>query len=179
MRVKNYQDGVSLGFIVVIIAVLAVIGAVIYLNNKNQAAKTGENMENKSGTAEEPGDAVPGDQETMQENIPTPSLVPAPQPSPPASVQPSVKTFDITAQNFAFSQKEIRVKKGDTVKINFESTDGFHDWSLDGYNVKTEQVSPGTPTSAEFVADKAGAFEFFCSVGSHRSMGMTGKFIVE
>lgn len=166
MRVKNYQAGVSVGLIVVVIALLAIIGAVIYSNNKNQTAKTAENAENTGNT--NGTDVVPGDQETVQENTPTPS-----------PVQPAVKTFDITGQNLAFSTSEIRVKKGDTVKVNFESTGGFHDFSVDGYNVKTEQVSPGTPTSVEFAAGKAGTFEFFCSVGSHRSMGMTGKLIVE
>lgn len=96
--------------------------------------------------------------------------------TPPA---PVVKTFNITGQNFAFSSSEIKVKKGDTVKINFESTGGFHDWFVDGYNKGTTQVNTDGKTSVEFVADKAGTFEFFCTVGNHRAMGMTGSLIVE
>jgi plastocyanin len=89
------------------------------------------------------------------------------------------KTFNLTGKNFAFSQKEIRVKKGDTVTINFESTNGFHDWTVDEFNAKTQQVEVGTKTSVTFVADKVGTFEYYCSVGSHRQAGMVGILAVE
>ena len=80
---------------------------------------------------------------------------------------------------FSFSQKEIKVKKGDKVKINFTSLDILHNWRVDEFNAKTDRVSGGKSASVEFVANKAGEFEFFCDVGNHRSQGMVGKFIVE
>lgn len=98
---------------------------------------------------------------------------------PTAPAVMSVKKFNITAKNFEFSQKEIRVKKGEKVSINFESTGGLHDWVNDEFKAHTEQVRPGTKTSATFVADKVGTFEFYCSVGEHRAMGMKGNLIVE
>ena len=108
---------------------------------------------------------------------PTPSAqTPPPLPPPPQS---QTKTFNVTGQNFSFFPSEIRVKKGDTVKINFESAGGFHDWFLTGYNVFTTQVNTGGTASVEFVADKTGTFEYFCTVDSHRQMGMTGNLIVE
>ncbi len=90
-----------------------------------------------------------------------------------------VKTIEITGQNFEFSQKEIRVNQGDTVRIVFSSTQGFHDWVIDEFEAATEQVQPGTTTEVEFVADQTGTFEYYCSVGEHRSLGMTGQLIVE
>jgi plastocyanin len=90
-----------------------------------------------------------------------------------------VKSFDLTGENFSFSQSEIRVRKGDTVRITFESTDGFHDWTIDEFDAKTEQVNPGETTSVEFVVDQVGAFEYYCSVGNHREQGMIGSLIVE
>ena len=96
----------------------------------------------------------------------------------PASSK-TAKVFNITGKNFAFSETEMKVKKGDTVTVNFESTTGFHDWVVDEFKAKTQQVRPGTKTSVTFVADKAGTFEYYCSVGSHRAEGMTGKLIVE
>lgn len=89
------------------------------------------------------------------------------------------KVFKITGENFKFSQTEIRVKKGDRVKINFESIGGFHDWTIAEFNAKTSQVNAGGKTLVEFVADKTGEFEYYCSVGQHRQMGMKGKLIVE
>ena len=75
---------------------------------------------------------------------------------------------------------DIKVKQGDKVKIEFSSTQGFHDWTLDEFNAATKQVmDTDGSTIVEFVADKKGTFEYYCSVGSHRANGMKGNFIVE
>ncbi len=90
-----------------------------------------------------------------------------------------VKEFVVNGTNFAFDPAVITVKKGDKVKITFNSTQGFHDFVVDGYSVATKQMqSPGTEV-VEFVATKTGSFEYYCSVGSHRQMGMVGTLKVE
>jgi len=89
------------------------------------------------------------------------------------------KTFDLTGKSFEFNVTEIRVQEGDSVTINFESTNGFHDWVVDEFDAATKQVRENTPTSVTFVADKAGSYEYYCSVGSHRSKGMVGTLIVK
>jgi len=89
------------------------------------------------------------------------------------------KIFDISAENFSFSMDEIRVKKGDTVQINLLSADGFHDWVVDEFGAAAERVNTGQKSIVIFTADKAGEFEYYCSVGNHRAMGMKGKLIVE
>ena len=91
----------------------------------------------------------------------------------------SVETFTVKGVNFAYDVEEIRVKEGDTVTINFESSDGYHDWVVDEFSAATDRVRPGTPTSVTFIANKAGEYEYYCSVGSHRAQGMVGKLIVE
>jgi len=85
----------------------------------------------------------------------------------------------ITGDNFSFSQKEIRVKKGDTVQIELTSVDGFHDWVVDEFDARTKQVKSGNTDIITFVANRTGSFEYYCSVGSHRQLGMVGKLIVE
>lgn len=87
--------------------------------------------------------------------------------------------FDVTGSNFEFDTEEIRVSEGDTVTINFTSTGGMHDWVVDEFDAATEIVNEGESTSVTFVADEAGSYEFYCSVGSHRDMGMVGELIVE
>lgn len=107
-------------------------------------------------------------------------LTTATQTEQEAEVPPSdSKVFTVSGTNFAFDLSEIRVKQGDVVTIDFESSDGFHDWVLDEFDAATAQVRPGTPTSITFVADKVGTYEYYCSVGSHRANGMVGTFIVE
>src|SRR3989338_10555816 len=71
---------------------------------------------------------------------------------------PAVKTFNLSARNFAFSQTEIRVKKGDKVKIVLTSADGFHDWVVDEFSAATQRVQTGQSAAVEFVADQAGTF---------------------
>ncbi len=95
-----------------------------------------------------------------------------------------VKTFVITGENFKFVMNEvnnpdIRVKQGDKVRIEFSSSNGFHDWKVDEFNAATEKIRDGSSTSVEFIADKKGTFEYYCSIGKHRKMGMKGKLIVE
>lgn len=91
----------------------------------------------------------------------------------------TVKTVNIEGGMYYFSPKEIRVKQGDTVKIHFTSKDGMHDWVLDEFNVKTPVVNAGETADVEFVASKKGTFEYYCSVGDHRAMGMVGNLLVE
>lgn len=85
----------------------------------------------------------------------------------------------VSGVNFAFDKTEIRVKKGQTVRIDFTSASGFHDWVVDAFDAATAQVQTGDSSSVTFVADEAGTFEYYCSVGQHRQMGMVGKLIVE
>jgi cytochrome c oxidase subunit 2 len=93
-------------------------------------------------------------------------------PSGSAGQQVEIK---LGAKDFEYDAKEIHVKKGDNVKVTLTSDDGGHGFTIPDYNVTINGNG-----SAEFTADKAGTFEFHCSVmcGSGHSK-MTGKLIVE
>jgi len=82
----------------------------------------------------------------------------------------------LNASNFEFDQKEIKVKKGSTVKLSFTNKQGMHDIAIPDLKVKAAKA--GTPV--EFVADKAGTFEFKCDFvcGTGHDQ-MKGKIIVE
>lgn len=91
-----------------------------------------------------------------------------------------VKSFVVDAANFKFSMSEMRVQQGDTVRVTLRNTEGFHDFVIDEFpGAKTAQIQAGQEQTIEFVADKKGTFEYYCSVGSHRAMGMRGSLIVE
>jgi plastocyanin len=94
------------------------------------------------------------------------------------------KTFVVTASNLRFyldgvESPDLKVKQGDKVTIVFKNEEGFHDWKIDEFNAATKQIAAGATETIEFVADKKGTFEYYCSVGQHRANGMFGKFIVE
>jgi len=90
-----------------------------------------------------------------------------------------VKTVVVEGNKFRFSSAEIRVKKGQTVRIVFKSIDMLHDFVIDEFEAATNQLNAGDEEEIEFVADRAGTFEYYCSVGQHRANGMVGKLIVE
>ena len=81
----------------------------------------------------------------------------------------------VNAKNFEFDQQEIKVKKGETVAITLNNTQGNHAMKIDGYNKEIKNKQTVT-----FTADKAGEFKFECSImcgAGHADM--VGKFIVE
>lgn len=87
--------------------------------------------------------------------------------------------FDLTSSPYDFSMEEIMVKVWDTVTINLTSIWWSHDWVVDEFDASTMVVSPGDDTTTvTFVADTAGTFEYYCSVGDHRAQGMIGNLIV-
>ncbi len=80
---------------------------------------------------------------------------------------------------FYFKPNEIKVKKGEPVKIVFSNVEGIHDFVIDELNVQSKKVKAGETDTIEFTPTKTGSFEFYCSVGTHRQMGMKGTLLVE
>lgn len=95
--------------------------------------------------------------------------------------EPKELTFNVTGGSFYFTPNEIRVKQGDKVKIVFTNVLGTHDFVLEAFNVRTKTIKDGESDTIEFIADKKGAFEYYCSVGKgyHRMKGQIGVLLVE
>jgi len=90
-----------------------------------------------------------------------------------------VKEFTIEAKKFTFSLSEIKVKKGEVVKITLKNTEGIHNWKLDELSAGTKTLQAGQEETIELVAGKTGEFEYYCSIGNHRQLGMVGTLTVE
>src|SRR3989344_5524375 len=65
----------------------------------------------------------------------------------------NVKTFEISGGNFKFlmngvESPELKVKQGDTVRIEFINKEGFHDFVIDEFTgARTKQMAaPGSET---------------------------------
>ncbi|MFA6427678.1 MAG: cupredoxin domain-containing protein [Candidatus Magasanikbacteria bacterium] len=87
-------------------------------------------------------------------------------------------SFTLDAKNFSFAPNRLEVKKGQRVSITIANGEGFHDLVIDEFNVRAPQIQTGQTATITFVADKAGEFEYYCSVGQHRQMGMKGTLVV-
>ncbi|OGY58855.1 MAG: hypothetical protein A3F24_02480 [Candidatus Colwellbacteria bacterium RIFCSPHIGHO2_12_FULL_44_17] len=93
-----------------------------------------------------------------------------------------VTAFTVSGDNFRFSVPEMSVNVGDTVRVTFKNADKMstmkHDWKVDEFAAATKILSVGEEETIEFVASKAGTFEYYCSVGSHRANGMKGSLTI-
>lgn len=92
---------------------------------------------------------------------------------------PNVEIISVEAGSFYFEPNEIRVKKDQKIRIELNSVSMMHDFVIDKLNVSTEIIQSGDTGIVEFTPDQTGEFEFYCSVGNHRQLGMVGKLIVE
>ncbi len=119
---------------------------------------------------------------TNETSTSTPTNPPSPIDQLMASASGSsigqVKEFTLTGSNYKFSQATLTVNKADKVKITFSSNGGTHDFVIDEFNVKTKVLQANSSETVEFTADRTGTFDFYCSVGNHRAMGMVGKLTV-
>lgn len=156
---------------VVIVAVI-VVGGLFFVLSKN-SAKTSESMSQEPQAQKQ----VEG---ANTQPSPSEAMMPASDSaSPSEAMTGSEKDITVKGQDFSFTPSEIKVKKGDHVKITFQNTGGFHDFVLDEFNVKTKNIPAGSTDTVEFTADKVGTYEYYCSFGNHRQMGMKGNLIVE
>jgi plastocyanin len=148
-------------WVIAAIVLLALIGGYVAMQGNDDAMEAAESQQEND----------PGQQAANQSG--------SQQQQAPAATQGQVKSFTVEGSNFKFNPSEIRVKEGDRVRIIFKNTGGFHDWVVDEFGAATKQGNAPAEETIEFVANKKGTFEYYCSVGSHRQMGMKGNLIVE
>ncbi|MFU1794749.1 cupredoxin domain-containing protein [Paenibacillus azoreducens] len=95
-----------------------------------------------------------------------------------ASDSPSDKDareITVSAKSFEFTPSEIKVKKGEKIKLVLKNTNGAHGLEIPGYKINLTRDG-----SKVFTADKAGTFDFDCSIMCGAGHGdMKGKLIVE
>ncbi len=92
---------------------------------------------------------------------------------------PDAREIIVEGSNYQFEPSTITLKKGEKVRIVFKSIGGLHDFRVDELNIATATVPSGQEDFVELTPDKTGSFEFYCSIGNHRAMGMKGTLVVE
>ena len=88
------------------------------------------------------------------------------------------RVIQITAKKFEYSPKEITLKKGVPVVLEFTSLDRLHGFDCPGLKLRMD-IRPGKVNTLRFTPDKAGTFPFHCDnfCGSGHE-GMKGTLIV-
>lgn len=128
---------------------------VVTTTNKTVASPT--TMVEGSETTEEVTTATVGDEAVVQDGV----------------------VLNVEGGSFYFKPNVIRAKVDQEINIKFTSVGGMpHDFVIDEFKVNTKEITEDSLDVA-FTPDKVGTFEFYCSVGSHRKMGMKGTLIIE
>ena len=160
--------------IIAVVAVIVIVGGYfLFMGNNNNTSTPVQNVSTATPVDNQAESTTSVESTTSADKE---SLAPGSMSSSSKAVAVNIK---VDAFMYGYTPKEIRVKKGSAVTINLTSSDGFHDWVVDEFNAKTSRINTGGSTSVTFIADKAGTFEYYCSVGDHRAKGMVGKLIVE
>ncbi len=88
------------------------------------------------------------------------------------------RVVHITARRFEFEPSRITLKRGEAVRLDLESADRLHGFSVPGLGIRTE-IPPGQVVSIRLTSTVAGSFAFicdsFCGVGHD---DMDGRIIV-
>jgi plastocyanin len=99
-----------------------------------------------------------------------------------AMMESSHLQVELELSNYQFSQKTLTVEAGQKVTIKLKNIDGFHDFVIDELKVASKQISADQEDSVTFTvpeSEKGKSFEYYCSVGSHRELGMKGTLLVK
>ncbi len=92
-----------------------------------------------------------------------------------AALAADPEVIKITAKRFEYNPKEITLKKGVPVILEFTSLDRLHGFKCPGLGIRTD-IKPGQVARLPVTAQKTGDFEFhcdnFCGTGHGTMTGM-------
>ncbi len=89
------------------------------------------------------------------------------------------KEFNLRMFNFGFDPAVMEVNAGDTVVLHMTSDDVDHGIGINEFLIN-KRVQPGIPVTHEFIADKRGTFEIYCSIPcGDGHLTMKSKLIVK
>ncbi len=161
---KSINPMLIIGFV----AVLAIAGIGYMISNRgnNNKQPTDTQMQAETQTEE-------------KKMAPTEAMMEAGTESAEAMQQDEVKIINVEAGSFYYKPNEIRVKKGQKVKIVMKSVSMMHDFVIDELDVRMPVTKNGETGEVEFTPTQVGEFEYYCSVGQHRANGQVGKIIIE
>lgn len=162
---------------VVLLVVLGLITWVYFDNRKteNKLEEIGNNIEGvkKSVNWEAaPEDIrVPGVGEDVGGDVAAPEFV------GPTVTNTSFRKFDIKISGNSFIPETFIVNKGDTINMNFTSTDKSYDFYQQDYGIRT-LLPIGKVTTVQFEAMASGKFRFYCESCGGPDSGPVGYVIV-
>lgn len=139
--------------VVIVLAIVAILGGAIYFAQNKSSEQPSTNMQSEQTTTQ-----TDTNKESMESTDET--------------------VIEMEAGSFYYTPNVITAKKGEKIRIVMKSVSMMHDFVIDELGVKMPVVKDGDTGTVEFVADKVGSFEYYCSVGQHRANGQIGTITI-
>jgi len=86
------------------------------------------------------------------------------------------EALEVTLSNAGFKPETIRLRKGDTTRLNLRTPDDEHCFAVDALRIE-RRVRPGRSTSLEITPDKAGSFPVYCCLEPENAR-LRGRLLV-
>lgn len=141
-------------FLIIVIAFVAVIGAVaIFVTNRDAEGNSDiHNGENDSDNSSNSSD----DSEEFD--------------------------IELEMRNFKYSDTLIEAAPGDVLKIKLVSEGGTHDFVIDQLDISSGEIFTGKSKIITIAIPddfEPGDYQFYCSISDHRAMGMVGTLRIK
>jgi len=86
----------------------------------------------------------------------------------------------IVGNEYSFTPSNLEINKGDKIILTFRNTGKIpHNLVIDELGISTKSVWRGQSDTVEFVATESGTLRYYCSIGNHAALGMTGSLEVK
>ena len=82
---------------------------------------------------------------------------------------------------YKFRPASFTAKVGETLNVTIKGAVGnqySHTFVIDALSLKIGPAASGQAMSKMIVAEKSGTYQFYCDVGNHRQLGMTGTLTI-
>jgi plastocyanin len=135
----------------------------------------------KAATTEVPADVVPTEEVMVKDTGDSQVEITGSQSQTSTGGTESMEqgtTVAMTTKNFTFSVDKLTASKDSTLVVELTNTEGTHDFVIDELGVSTGILPEGKTVAVTIPTDKPGTYEYYCSIGSHRKMGMVGTITI-
>ncbi len=116
------------------------------------------------------------DVESTTPSSPTPTLAGATE-SAKLSTN-TVNIINVEGGSYYFEPRNITATVGEKVKIILTSVSMEHDLVIEQLGVRIPVTKSGETGSITFTPKKAGVYQFHCTVGKHKQLGMQGTLTI-
>jgi plastocyanin len=91
-----------------------------------------------------------------------------------------VREVTVDGSEYSFDPSSLTVTEGEKIRLTFNNVGNLpHNFVIDELGITTQTVPGGGSDTVEFTASQSGTFDFYCSVGNHRALGMEGELDVQ